>query len=117
MLDLTDPHESGRGSNPDKMTCAARFLGCSYADCPEKWEKASPITYVDKSAPPILFINSSQERFHAGRDELIAFYNTNNIYCNIITLNDAPHTFWLFGRWFEETYNGIVLFLNDVLSD
>jgi len=54
--------------------------------------------------------------FHAGRDAMIEKLKTFQIYWEVHTLAGAPHTFWLFLPWFEETSPHIVGFLNRVLK-
>jgi pectinesterase len=47
-----------------------------------------------KNSPPILFINSQFDRFHAGRDDMIAELNTFGIYSEIKKIENSPHAFW-----------------------
>lgn len=93
-------------------TLAAEWLGGTYDEKPDIWQDASALNHVSKKTPPILFINSQYERFHAGRDQMIEQLNNYNIYSKIQTIKNSPHTFWLFDPWFEETSNYIVQFLN-----
>ncbi|MDC6365925.1 MULTISPECIES: alpha/beta hydrolase [Flavobacteriaceae] len=79
---------------------------------PKNWKEASPLQYVDSNAPPILFINSSRKRFHAGRDDMIQILNEKGIYNQVHTLKDSPHSFWLLHPWFEPTLNYILDFLD-----
>ena len=73
--------------------------------------------YVNENTPPTLFINSAQPRFHAGRDDMVAILNKYNIYNEIHTIPDSPHSFWLMHPWFEMTLDYTVNFLNKVLKD
>ncbi len=50
---------------------AAEWLGGTYEEKPGVWTEASALTHADKNTPPCLFINSSNTRFHAGRDDMI----------------------------------------------
>ena len=83
----------------------------------KNWKGASPLEYVDKNTPPTLFINSSQPRFHAGRDDMIAILNEHGIYSEVHTLPESPHSFWLMHPWFQTTLNFTVEFLNKVFKD
>ncbi|WP_242118365.1 alpha/beta hydrolase [Aestuariivivens sediminicola] len=78
----------------------------------KNWKEASPLEYVNENAPPMLFINSSQDRFHAGRDDLISILKNHDIYNEVHTLEDSPHSFWLLHPWFEPTLKITVNFLN-----
>ncbi|WP_246022106.1 alpha/beta hydrolase [Flavobacterium cellulosilyticum] len=82
---------------------AGYWLGGGYEEIPDVWEKASPLHHTDKNTPPILYINSSITRFHAGREDMIAILNKNNIYSEVKTISDSPHSFWFFNPWFDET--------------
>jgi acetyl esterase/lipase len=97
-----------------KVTAAGTWFGGRYAEKKKLWDEASPVYYVTANAPPILFVNSSMPRFHVGRDEVIEQLNTYAIFSDVITFNDAPHTFWLFGRWFEKTGECVAGFLDRV---
>lgn len=95
---------------------AAKWLGGSKEEVPEIWKEASPLEYVDERTPPTLFVNSSQPRFHAGRDDMMAILKANGIYTEQHTLEGSPHSFWLVHPWFEPTYQHTVDFLNRVLK-
>ena len=82
----------------------------------ETWKEASALEFIHPKSPPILFINSAQPRFHAGRDDLIKKYNEWGIYSEVYTLPDSPHSFWLVKPWFEPTLNYTVEFLYKVLK-
>jgi acetyl esterase/lipase len=95
---------------------AAEFLGGTYQEKPDVWEEASPLNHTDKNTPPILFINSSNPRFHAGRDDMIKKLDSFGIYHEQHTLDDTPHPFWFFHPWFEPTVKFIVTFLDKVFG-
>jgi pectinesterase len=65
VLDFTDPAESGKDNDPLKPSAGRLWFGASYKENPELWREASPIYQVNKRSAPIIFINSSIERFHA----------------------------------------------------
>lgn len=115
VLDMTTPSESGKDTIPSKPSAAKMWLGFTYKEKPELWVEASPLTYIGKDTPPILFINSSIPRFHAGRDEAIEIMKKHNIYYEIHTIENTPHTFWLFQPWHSEVVKIIVNFLSKVL--
>jgi len=68
------------------------------------------------NTPPILFINSSLPRFHAGRDSVISILNSHGIYSEVHTLPETPHPFWLFHPWFDQTVEYATGFLDKVLK-
>ena len=112
ILDFTDPAESGKDEDPQKPSAGKAWFGASYKEKPELWKEASPIRYIDEKAAPILFVNSSLPRFHAGRDEGIEKLKKLGIYSEVHTIPGTPHPFWLFHPWFDETFKYIADFLD-----
>ncbi|MEI6945945.1 alpha/beta hydrolase [Paraflavisolibacter sp. H34] len=92
------------------------FLGGTYEQKREVWEEASPLDHAGKNTPPIIFINSSLPRFHAGRDDMIKILDQHGIYHEQHTLPDTPHPFWFFHPWFEPLVNYTVGFLDKVFD-
>jgi acetyl esterase/lipase len=95
---------------------ASFWLKGSYEENPENWNNASALNHTDKNTPPILFIDSSFERFHAGRDDMIAILNQNKIYNEVKTIQNSPHSFWFFQPWFDEMTIYIIQFLDKILK-
>ncbi|MDQ5930427.1 MAG: hypothetical protein QG594_2215 [Bacteroidota bacterium] len=95
---------------------AAQWLGGTFEEKPENWINASALNHVDKNTPPTLFINSSQDRFHAGRDDMIKILNQNNIYNEVHTIAHSPHSFWFFDPWFDQTVGFTIQFLNTIFK-
>jgi acetyl esterase/lipase len=95
---------------------AGLWLGGSYEEKPTIWQQASPLNHTDKYTPPILYIDSSNDRFHAGRDDMIAILNKNGIYSDVKTIKNSPHSFWFFNPWFDETINYTTKFLDKVFK-
>ena len=92
------------------------WLGGSYEEIPAIWEQAAPLNHADKNTPPILFINSSIPRFHAGRDDMITILNKNGIYSDVQTIQNSPHSFWFLNPWFDETIKYTTQFLNKIFK-
>jgi pectinesterase len=90
---------------------ASFWLNGNYEENPKNWRNASALTHTNQDTPPILFINSSHDRFHAGRDDMIAILNKYNIYNEVKTIPNTPHSFWFFDPWFSETTTYITQFL------
>ena len=65
--------------NQDEYQIAAfsqQMIGCSYAECPDKWALASANTYITKDAPPI-FIS------HGTSDNVVPYCVAENFYNNL----------------------------------
>lgn len=116
VVDMTDPSESGKDSDPANPSAGARWFGATYKENPAIWQKGSPLAHVTPEMPPVLFINSSLERFHAGRDRMAEKLRGWHVSCEIRTLPGAPHPFWLFHPWFEPTTTLVARFLDDTLK-
>ncbi len=109
----------GKGSeevknNADKPGAAHLWFGVSAKENPQVWKEAGAINYTNKKTPPIVFINSAVQRFHAGRDEMIQLLKKYKIYYEVHTFPNTIHTFWLFHPWFEKTLDYTSNFLNKV---
>ncbi|MFL9835347.1 alpha/beta hydrolase [Chryseobacterium terrae] len=103
--------ESGKEGTYD-----AFWLGYAHKDNPEIWKDASPLEFVDKNTPPTLFINSSQPRFHAGRDDMMKKLKSYGTFTAFHEIKDTPHSFWSAEPWFTETLNLTVDFLDKTLK-
>lgn len=114
IVDFMHINSTKHCDNPAKPCAADNWFGGSYKTIPEKWKEASPITYAGKSTPPVVFINSALEDYHAGRDEFIKILSKNNIYYEVHTIPETPHPFWLFHPWFEQTCRHTYSFLSKI---
>ena len=104
--------ESGEGNDSKSISAATYWFGYSKAEKPELWQQASPLNYAGKNTPPVLFINSSVSRMHAGRDDMIKKLNAFGVYSEVKTFPEAPHCFMFYTTWFEPTLNFVHAFLN-----
>jgi len=115
ILSFTHP-ESGEGDDSKRTSAATYWFGYPRKDHEKIWEAGSSLSYVGKYTPPTLFINSSVDRMHAGREDYNKVLNENNIYSEIHSFKDAPHAFCLFDPWFEPTVSYIDEFLKKVFK-
>lgn len=112
LLDFTDPESLALLRKDDSADVS--WLGGFYETIPARWKEASAITWVSKDDPPMLFINSSQTRFHAGCARMVEIRSALSLYSEVQTLNDAPHSYWLFEPWFEPAVHYTTKFLNKI---
>ena len=108
--------ETGEGDDSKKKSAATLWFGFSKKENVDLWKQASPLTYASANTPPTLFINSSVERMHAGREDYIKILKANNIYSEVKTFENSPHTFCLFNPWFEPTVKYIDDFLKKIFK-
>src|SRR4029077_1317018 len=88
-----------------------RLIGGTYAEKPEVWRAASPITHVNRHSAPVLFINSSSYRPFQQREEMSAKLKALGIVSEIVVIPDTPHPFWLFHPWFDAAVQYVDEFL------
>lgn len=107
--------ESGEGDDSKRISAATNWFGFSKTENPELWKQGSPLTHVGSHSPSTLFINSSVNRMHAGREDFIKVLNQYKIYSEVKTFEGSPHSFPLFEPWFEPTVKHIDDFLKKIL--
>jgi pectinesterase len=108
--------ESGEGDDSKKTSASTYWFGYSKKENHKLLEEASPLTHVGKSAPATLFINSSVERMHAGRNDFIKVLDQYRIYSEVKTFEGAPHHFPFFHPWFEPAVKYVDDFLKKVFT-
>ncbi|HSH92941.1 MAG TPA: alpha/beta hydrolase [Roseimicrobium sp.] len=84
-------------------TNSIAFFGASYADNPEIYKQASPITHVRAGVPPTIFIEGERDTLKIGRAEMQEKLKALGIETAVYTLKDAPHPFWMSQPWCDET--------------
>lgn len=93
-----------------------RLTGFTFAENPEIWKEASPITHVNPKSAPTLFLNSSSFRPFQQREEMAAKLNALGITSEIVVVPDTPHPFWLFKPWFDVTVENIDRFFKETMK-
>ncbi len=109
--------ESGEGDDSKHISAATYWFGYAKKDSPELWKEASPLTHAGAHSLPTLFLNSSVERMHAGREDYIKILQRHKIYTEVHTFKNSPHSFCLFEPWFTATVNYITGFLQKVFGN
>lgn len=107
--------ESGEGDDSRNTSAATYYFGFTKTEKPELWHEAGALNHVSAGDPPILFINSAQDRMHAGREDYIEKLNTFGIYSEVHTFK-APHTFCMLDEWFLPSIDLIDKFLIKTLK-
>jgi pectinesterase len=92
-----------------------RLVGGTFAEKPDVWRNASPITHVSRKSAPVLFINSSSYRPFQQREEMSAKLKALGISSDIVVIPDTPHPFWLFHPWFDSTIQYVDEFLKKTM--
>lgn len=115
ILSFVHP-ESGEGNDEKKLSASTLWFGYSKKGNLPLLTIASPLTHVNGNTPATLFINSSVERMHAGRNDFIKVLNDQHIYSEIKEFERSPHSFCLFEPWFTPTVETIDGFLKSVFK-
>jgi pectinesterase len=108
--------ESGEGDDSKRTSAATYWFGYSKTERPDIWQEASALTYANAKTPPTLFLNSREDRMHAGRSDYLKILDNHNIYSEVHNFPDAPHSFCLFQPWFEPTVKYIDEFLGKIFE-
>lgn len=108
--------QSGEGDDSKKTSAGTYWFGYSKKENPELWKEASPLTYINPNTPPTLFLNSSLERMHAGREDYIKILDQFHVYTQVKTFKNSPHSFCLFEPWFDSTVQYVDEFLKTVFE-
>lgn len=108
--------ESGEGDDSKKTSAATYWFGYPKKENPALWAQASPLTHAGKHTPPTLFINSSVDRMHAGRNDYINILTGFNIYTEVQQFDNSPHGFCLFEPWFTPTVKYIDQFVKKIFN-
>jgi pectinesterase len=116
ILSFVHP-ESGEGDDSKRKSAATLWFGYPKHINTELWKQASPLTHAGPHCPPFLFINSPVERMHAGRNDFIKMMSAHNIYVEIKTYNNAPHTFCFFHPWFHPMIADIDSFIRKIFPE
>jgi acetyl esterase/lipase len=116
LLAFIHPESGEGGDKPGKPSAATLWFGGNKDEKAPLWYEASALSHVNAYMPPILFLNSQHQRFHAGRNDMINRLDSMGIYSEVHEFPDTPHTFWLFEPWFEPTVEKMEKFLNKVLN-
>jgi acetyl esterase/lipase len=102
-------HEDDPRKNP---SAAGAWFGGRYSEKTAVWHEASPVFYVNKDTPPILFLISAQERFSVGHKEMIEKMKPFGIPYQVTQIPDSPHSFWLFDPWLQPSVDTVASFLD-----
>lgn len=108
--------DSGEGDDSRSTSAATYWFGFSKTENPDLWHQGSALTYAGAQTPPTLFLNSSVDRMHAGREDYIKKLNEFKTYSEVHTFPDSPHSFPLFNPWFDPTVKYIDAFLKKVFK-
>jgi pectinesterase len=115
-LSFVHPESGESIDSAGRISAGTYWFGYTKTQNPGLWLAASPLTYVNSNTPPTLFLNSSVDRMHAGRNDFIKVLDQYNIYSEVHRFDDAPHSFPLFYPWFDPMLQYMDGFLKKVFQ-
>ncbi|MBC3766777.1 alpha/beta hydrolase [Neptunicella marina] len=108
IIDLTsDAGLKYEDKDGDKHSAMARWIGNDFSSAKELWQLASPAGYINADSPAMLFIASGHERFSLGAKKAISMIQQNGRPARLVSMHNAPHTFWLFHPWIDRVVEEI----------
>ena len=113
VIDFTVPLALAN-ENRNDATPAARWLGGSWEQKPERWREASAATYVGPRSPPTLVISGEQDRFTAGIEKVLPVLEAHGIANRHAHFPGQPHAFWLFEPYASQIVEEIDTFLQGI---
>lgn len=113
-LSFVHPESAEGKDDGKKMSASTMWFGYNRLQNLPLLTIASPLSHANGNTPPTLFINSSVERMHAGRNDFIKILDEHKIYSEVKEFEKSPHSFCLFEPWFEPTVETIDNFLKKI---
>jgi len=114
MATPTDLSKLGTGG----QRFVSEFLHASLADNPTLWMRASPLNHVRAGGPPILLIHGTADEsvLPEQSSRFAEMYRKAGGEVELVLLSKAPHPFWNYTPWFEDTVNRAAAFFHRVAN-
>ena len=97
----------------------ARFLHSSPAQNPKLWARASPVNHISAGGPRILLLHGTADRnvLPEQSSRFAELYRKAGGQVEVVMIEEAPHPFWNYMPWFEDTMNRAAEFFYKVSAD
>jgi pectinesterase len=117
LYPATDLVSSGKRNPTGTSGGLYTFLGASYADKPELWADASPITHASKNAPPFLCMHGTEDRLVPFQQsvDLVNRLKAAGASAELFTAEKAGHGFANGPQWFQPAIERIERFFTATL--
>ncbi len=94
------------------------WLGTSFMADENLWYSASPVKYINREAPPALFMHGSSDSSVPYEQSISAIreYGKCGIYSELVLIPHAPHAFWNTESWQDFTLDRAAQFFNERLG-
>lgn len=114
VLDFTTPEALKYENAAGPGSSAAKWLGGSFEQIPDRWREASAASHVGPHSPPTLIISSGNPRFTAGKDKVLAELARHKTPARWYAFAKAPHDIWFFDPYLTTTADQIAAFLQSL---
>jgi pectinesterase len=96
-----------------------RFLHASPALNPKLWDRASPVNHVHAGGPSILLMHGTADEavLPEQSSSFADLYRKAGGNVELVLLPKAPHPFWNYTPWFDETMNRASTFIHRVARE
>jgi len=111
MVRMRDPAASAGGA-------LEKFLGASYAERPDLYAEASPITHVSRDSAAFLFLHGAADTTvpYQQSVEMMKKLKEAGVYADLFSAEDARHGFFNSPPWYEPTLKKMEEFFNRFLK-
>jgi acetyl esterase/lipase len=94
------------------------WVGATYEERPDLWEKASPLAHADKHSPPFLFLSGTKDPTDAFAESKAMMQKllAAGVQAEFFTAEGARHGFFHDSPWFERTLKRTEEFLTKYLK-
>lgn len=114
VLDFTTPDALKYENAAGPASSAAKWLGGSFEQMPDRWREASAASHVGPNSPPTLIISSGNPRFTEGKDKVLAELSRHKIPSRWNSFAKAPHDVWFFDPYLTATADQVAAFLQSL---
>ena len=96
----------------------AQFLRATPAQNPKLWARASPVNHVSAGGPSVLLIHGTADEsvLPEQSSRFAELYRRVGGQVELVLIPKAPHPFWNYMPWFEDTMNRAAAFFHRVAS-
>ncbi|MBI4877092.1 MAG: alpha/beta hydrolase [Acidobacteria bacterium] len=96
----------------------AEFIGATYAEKPQVWAEATPLTHVSKKSAPFLFLHGTGDTTvpYQQSVDMLNKLKAAGVAAEIFTAEGAGHGFFNRPPWFEPTLKRMVEFFHKTLQ-
>ena len=102
--------------NAGGRSVVTRFLHASAAQDPKLWARASPINNISAGGPSILLVHGTADEdvLPEQSSTFAEKYRSAGGEVELVLIQKAPHPFWNYTPWFEDTMNRAAAFFHRV---